>query len=153
MNIAGLQLHPLKRFEKESGAVLHMLRADASHFKVFGEIYFSYANPGYVKGWKLHTKIEQNFAVPCGDVRFVFFDDRPASPTRGATETVIIGLSNYQLLSVPNDLWYSFAANSATPAIIANCTTIPHDPTESRMLPLGEKAMPDAWDLSLYRPG
>ena len=38
------------------GAIYHMLRSDDQDFIKFGEIYFSIAYPGVIKGWHEHTK-------------------------------------------------------------------------------------------------
>ena len=42
----------------------------------FGELYFSEVNFGEIKAWKKHKKMVMNLIVPCGEVKFVFFDDR-----------------------------------------------------------------------------
>jgi 3-oxoacyl-[acyl-carrier-protein] synthase-3 len=43
-----------------------MLKATDSHFITFGEIYFSIAWPGVVKGWHVHTSMTINNAVVIG---------------------------------------------------------------------------------------
>ena len=44
--IEGLLKTPLKQIQDERGKVMHMLRATDPHFNKFGEVYFSWANPG-----------------------------------------------------------------------------------------------------------
>ena len=73
--IYGLRIIPLKEISDQRGTVLHMLRSDSENFKKFGEIYFSEINPGYVKTWKKHLKMTQNFTVPAGKVIFKFYDE------------------------------------------------------------------------------
>ncbi|MES3037933.1 MAG: dTDP-4-dehydrorhamnose 3,5-epimerase family protein [Bdellovibrionota bacterium] len=132
----GVNLVPLKIIKDDRGMVMHMIRSDQPNFKKFGEIYFSVTNPGVTKGWKRHRIMEQNFAVPQGEMEFTLFDDRPASATQGKYQRVQLGLNNYQLLQVPPMIWYCFSTKGSESAMIANCATIPHDPSESETAPL-----------------
>lgn len=135
--IDGLVMTPLRELADARGAVLHMLRADAPPFRGFGECYFSEIKPGIIKGWKRHRLQTQNLAVPHGRVRFAVFDNRESSRTTGRLELIELGRPDaYRLLSIPPMLWYVFACISATPALIANCTDVPHDPAESEVLEL-----------------
>lgn len=140
--IEGVIIKPLHVFTNESGGVMHMLRSDDSIFEKFGEVYFSYVNPGYVKGWKKHLKMTQHFAVPAGNINVVIYDDREGSSTRGEILEVNIGRSNYQLLRIPSLLWYAFRAVGDEPALIANCTDFPHDPDEMVTTPLDDSNIP-----------
>lgn len=146
MGIENVKIFPLKKIEDERGAVMHMLRSNQEHFQTFGEIYFSLVNPGVVKGWKLHKKIHQNMAVPEGEIKIVIFDSRKDSSTFGQTQEIVFGNSNYCLLQLPPGVWYSFKAISPTHAIIANCTTAPHDPEESIVLPLNTPEISYNWN-------
>jgi dTDP-4-dehydrorhamnose 3,5-epimerase len=134
--IAGLEIVPVKVFENEKGKLLHVLRCDSSFFEKFGEAYMSVTYPGVIKGWKYHKTLRQNFVVPAGTVKFVFYDDRIDSLTKGNIVEIETGESNYFLLKIPAQLWYSFKTISQTSSIILNCATEPHDPTESINLEL-----------------
>jgi dTDP-4-dehydrorhamnose 3,5-epimerase len=130
--ISGVEIHPLREIADERGAVLHMLRNDASWFRGFGEIYFSEVKPGAVKAWKRHRVMTQHFAVPFGRIRLVVFDDRQESPSNGTVMTIEIGRPDaYQLVIVPPAVWYGFSAIGSTTALLANCADTPHDPGES----------------------
>ena len=122
-----------------------MMRNDSESYKGFGEIYFSFTNPGVVKGWKKHTKMVQNFAVPVGEIKLVVFDDREDSPSKGSVKEMMLSPDNYNLVTVPNNLWYSFKATSNVPGMIANCSTIPHDPEETMGRPLEDERIPYRW--------
>ncbi len=129
--IDGVIVQPLKVIRDERGAVLHMLRADASFFRKFGEVYFSEVHPGVVKAWRRHRRMAQHLAVPVGRAKFVIVDDRDTSPTRGRVAEVILGRPDaYQLLVLPPLLWYGFQALGVAAALVVNCTDLPHDPTE-----------------------
>jgi dTDP-4-dehydrorhamnose 3,5-epimerase len=99
----------------------------------FGEIYFSKVMPGKIKAWKRHKKMTQNFAVPFGQIKLVFYDDRDYSKSQGRMETLVLGRpDNYYLVKVPPLLWYDgFQGVSSTPSILANCADMVHAPEES----------------------
>lgn len=137
--IEGLALVALRTIVDERGAVLHMLRADAADFRGFGECYFSEVNPGAVKGWKRHRRQTQNLAVPVGRVRFVLYDARVASATEGVLNVVELGRPDaYARLRIPPMVFYGFICAGDRPALVANCTDLPHDPDESEVLALEE---------------
>jgi dTDP-4-dehydrorhamnose 3,5-epimerase len=128
--IDGVGIVPLRRVTDARGMVLHMLRADDPHFLRFGEIYFSVVNPGAVKAWRRHTRTTANYAVPLGTIRLVLFDDRVGSPSCGRVVERLMGEPDYCLVTIPPGVWSGFRGESAGPALVANCTTDPHDPAE-----------------------
>ena len=138
-------LTPLARMGNEQGTVSRMLRATDPVFRRFGEIYFSSVPPHIVKDWRLHRSLTMNLAVPLGTVRFVLFDDRDGSATRGTTSEYVLGDDNYQLLTIPNGIWTSFGNLSNTPALVANCASEPHDPAEIVRRTLDDPPVPNAW--------
>ncbi len=144
--IDGVEVRPLKIFCDERGQVMRMLRSDDPLFKGFGEVYFSVTNPGVVKGWKKHLKMTQHFAVPRGNIKLVLYDGRKVSATCGKVQEVLMGEDNYQLVRIPADIWYGFACVGQSPAMIANCSDIPHDPAESVQVALEDKTVPYTWD-------
>lgn len=145
--IHGVTLTPRKVIWDQRGAVLHFLRRDDPAFSAFGEVYFSETLPGVVKAWKRHQRMTQCFIVPAGRMRFVLHDDRANSPSQGRTEEVVLGRPDaYALLRVPPLVWYGFAAVGNQPALIANCSDLPHDPAESETRPHNDPSMPkNAW--------
>jgi dTDP-4-dehydrorhamnose 3,5-epimerase len=137
--IDGVKVVPLRRIPDERGTVMHMLRRTDEHFIEFGEIYFSSIYPGVVKGWHLHHRMTLNYACVSGRIKMVLYDDREGSPTRGNLMELFLGPDNYCLVQVPTDVWNGFKGMGVEPAIVANCATIPHDPSQSeRMDPFGE---------------
>lgn len=143
--IDGVVIEERKKFEDERGSVMHMLRHDSPLFQKFGEVYFSTVNPGFVKGWKQHKEMTQNFCVPMGNLKLVLFDDREGSPTRGQVQEIEVGSSNYQLVSIPPLLWYSFAAIGDDVAMIANCADMAHRPDESVTRAIDSEEIPYQW--------
>lgn len=146
-SIDGVILTPLRKICDERGKILHMLRSDSPIFKSFGEIYFSVAYPGVVKGWHIHKKMILNYAVVAGMIKMVLYDDRPGSSTRGGLMELFVGEDNYQLVTVPPGIWNGFKGIGTQPAMVANCSSIPHDPNEISRLDPFKNPIPYAWDL------
>ena len=145
--IDGVVVTPLRQIGDERGKVMHMLRADAPHFVSFGEIYFSTVFPGVVKGWHVHRKMVLNYAVPHGRIKFVLYDDRDGSRTKGEVNEFFLGPDNYQLVTVPPLVWNGFKGVGTEMAIVANCASIPHDPTELERLDPRDPRIPYDWEI------
>lgn len=145
--IDGVIISPLGQIVDERGKVMHMLRSDAQHFQGFGEIYFSAVHPGAIKGWHIHKKMVLNYAVPHGHIKFVLYDDREGSRTRGEIQEIFMGPDNYCLVTVPPLVWNGFKGVGMETAIVANCASIGHDPSEiDRMNPF-DPAIPYDWAI------
>jgi dTDP-4-dehydrorhamnose 3,5-epimerase len=144
--IDGIRIKQPKIIRDERGQVMHMLRRDDQEFySAFGEVYFSIINPGVVKAWKRHLKMTQNLAVPRGQIKLVIYDDRPGSLTQGQIQEIITGENNYQLIKIPPMLWYGFQCVSQSEAMLANCSDMPHDPSESQQLGINEAKINYQW--------
>ena len=109
---------------------MHMLRSTDPHFEKFGEIYFSVAYPQVIKGWHLHTKQTQFYAVIQGMIKLVLFDERKDSKTNGEIMELFTGEDNYQLIRIPVGVVNGYKTIGVKPAIVANCATLPHEPNE-----------------------
>ncbi len=145
--IDGVVLTPLKQIFDERGKVMHMLSCNSPVFRNFGEIYFSCTHPGVVKAWHLHKEMTLNYAVISGEIKFVLFDDRPESPTRGEVQEMFISPENYFLVTVPPGIWNGFKSVGANPSIVANCSTMPHNPDEIIRRKPDDSSIPYCWKL------
>ncbi|MDR3414442.1 MAG: dTDP-4-dehydrorhamnose 3,5-epimerase family protein [Formivibrio sp.] len=145
--ISGVQIIPLRQIVDERGKIMHMLRADADHFVSFGEIYFSCVNPGAIKAWHIHKIMTLNYAVPFGQIKFVLYDDREDSPTRGEIQEIFLGPDSYNLVVVPPLVWNGFKGIGTTPALIANCASIPHNAGEIERKNPFDPSIPYDWAL------
>lgn len=145
--ITGVKVTPLSQIHDERGKVMHMLRCDSEGFSGFGEIYFSCIYPGSIKGWHIHKEMTLNYAVPYGNVKFVLYDDRKNSPTKGELQEFFLGPDNYMLVTVPPLVWNGFKGIGQTMAIVANCASIPHDPEEIERLDPFDISIPYDWEI------
>ena len=145
--IEGVSVKPLRQILDERGKIMHMIRNDDPNFISFGEIYFSSIYPGVIKGWHLHKKMTLNYAVLYGTIKLVLYDDRNSSKTCGELQEIFIGPENYCLVQIPPLVWNGFKGIGTTPSIVANCSTIPHDPDEIKRLDPCDKRIGYNWDI------
>ncbi len=143
--IQGVQIFPLKKIPDHRGMIMHMLRADDPHFEKFGEIYFSMVYPGIVKGWHLHTQMTLHYAVVVGAIKLVLYDDREDSPTRGKIQEIFMGEDHYCLVKIPPGIWNGFQGLGKEKSIVANCSTLPHDPSEIQRIDPYQNQIPYRW--------
>ena len=144
--IDGVVIRPLRQILDERGKIMHMLRNDDPDFEAFGEIYFSVVYPGVIKGWHLHSRMTLNYAVPAGSIKLVLYDDRGASRTRGELMELFTGPDNYCLIRIPPRVWNGFKGIGTSPSIVANCSTIPHQPEEIERMDPHNSRIPYKWD-------
>lgn len=145
--IDGVRIIPLRQIVDERGKIMHMLKSTDEHFISFGEIYFSTAWPGAIKGWHVHRSMTVNNAVVSGRAKLVMYDLRESSPTRGEVQEVFIGEDNYALVQIPPGIANGYKAYGDKPVILANCATEPHDPQEIERIDPFTSDIPYDWSL------
>jgi len=145
--IDGVKITPLRQIPDERGKIMHMLRSNVEGFSGFGEIYFSCVYPNAIKAWHIHKKMVLNYAVPLGHIKFVLYDDRAESPTRGELQEIFLGPDHYKLVTVPPMIWNGFKGLGMEMAIVANCASIPHDPDEIDRLDPFDPSIPYDWAI------
>jgi len=121
---------PLLRISDPRGDILHMLKSSDDVFTEFGEIYFSFLRPNSFKTWRRQRLSTSQICVPVGDVRILVADLRHESEQQGLILDTRIGSSSYTLVTIPPMVWYAFEAVSEKDALIANCASVRHDPTQ-----------------------
>ena len=134
--IDGINISPLKIINGNEGFIMHALKKNETDFNEFGEAYFSSVNYKSIKGWKKHTKMISNLIVPIGEIRFVFFDDRLGSITKGMFLEVYLKKENYSRLCVQPGIWMAFQGMSKNLNVLLNISSILHDPNETIIEPI-----------------
>ena len=145
--IDGVIITPLKQIPDERGKIMHMLRSTDPHFNAFGEIYFSFVHPGVIKGWHIHKEMVLNYAVPFGKIKLVLYDDRQGSPTLNQVQEIFLGPENYCLVTIPPMIWNGFKGIGTETSIVANCASLPHDPTEIDRKDPFDPSIPYSWEI------
>mgnify|MGYP001230285300 FL=1 len=146
--IEGVKIIPLRKIPDERGSIMHMLRNDDAHFEQFGEVYFSTAYPGSIKGWHEHTKQVQFYAVIQGMIKLVLYDNREESKTYKKLIEIFMGEQNYVLVRIPTGVINGYKGIGDKTSIVANCATIPHIPNGEmhRYDPMSDD-IPYNWDI------
>ena len=110
-----------KKIINRKGNILRIIKKDSKGYKGFGEAYFTWINPGKIKGWKKHDKMILNLVVPVGKVKFVFF-----SPVTNKFKIIIIGENIYSRINVPPKTWFAFQCLSKKRSLVLNFSNIQH---------------------------
>ena len=138
----GVRLTPLATIAGSQGAVMHVMTSAGPGFHGFGEAYFTTVDEGAVKGWKLHEQLVCNLVVPVGAVRFVLYDDREGSASRGQFEEAVLSPDDYRRLTIPNGVWFAFQGRAHGLNLVLNLANIAHVDGEQRSLPLENDLIP-----------
>ncbi|OFX35583.1 MAG: dTDP-4-dehydrorhamnose 3,5-epimerase [Bacteroidetes bacterium GWA2_32_17] len=128
--INGVCLTQVKQIFHPKGNVFHAIKKSDVGFNGFGEAYFSTINFSEIKPWKKHLSMTLNFVVPSGEIRFVIYDDRENSSTKGNFMDVTLSHSNYKRLTIPPGLWVAFEGIGMNLNLLLNIADLEHDPQE-----------------------
>ena len=131
--IEGVSLHPLRQISVPKGDLWHAFKSTDEGYVGFGEAYFTQISSHEIKGWKRHNRYVLNLVVVSGAVKFVVYDDREGSATKGEFQEVVLSPNdNYQRLTVAPGLWMAFAgADSNQTSMLMDLIPEVHDPSES----------------------
>ncbi len=131
VNIEGVILTPLKQIKKEEGSIYRALKKNEISFHGFGEAYFSFINLNQIKAWKIHSKMWLNLIVPFGSIKFVLFDQRENSKTKGIYFEIMLDPEiNYKRLTIPPGVTFGFKGIGDGVNLVLNVANIEHDPDE-----------------------
>jgi len=130
ITVDGVLLTPLKQIFHPKGNVFHGIKKSDPGFYGFGEAYFSMIHPGDIKPWKKHLRMTLNFIIPIGSIRFVIYDDREKSSSKGLFFDVILGENNYQRITIPAGVWVAFQGIGEEINLLLNIANLEHDPLE-----------------------
>jgi dTDP-4-dehydrorhamnose 3,5-epimerase len=145
--IEGVRVSERRQIIDDRGKIVHMLRCDDDEYLGFGEVYFSWVNPGKVKAWHLHSRMALNYTCPVGAVRLALYDTRSASPTLGELMEVEMSADAHRLVQVPPGVWNGFVGLRDYPSMVCNCATLPHDPDEITRRDPDDPEFPYAWPV------
>lgn len=104
--------------------------------------------PGVVKGWGLHERHDDRYAIMFGEVELVCYDERESSPTFGEVSKVVLSEHRRCVVNVPAGVWHADRNIGSRDAVVVNFPTIPYDhgaPDKLR-LPLDTPRIPFRFD-------
>jgi dTDP-4-dehydrorhamnose 3,5-epimerase len=146
--IEGIKLKKLKVIPDERGRLQEILRADDEQFIKFGQVYFTTAYPGVVKGWHYHKIQTDNITVIRGMMKLVLYDARVNSPTHGELMELFLGEHNPLLVYIPPMILHGMKCIGTEEAMALNIPTEPYNyvqPDEYR-LPWDDSSIPYNWE-------
>ncbi|MBU1317893.1 MAG: dTDP-4-dehydrorhamnose 3,5-epimerase family protein [candidate division Zixibacteria bacterium] len=136
--IDGVKIKRLRTIPDERGFLMEVLRNDDDMFIRFGQVYITAAYPGVVKAWHYHHEQVDNFTIISGMAKFVLYDRRDDSPTKGDVNEFFIGDRNPMLIQIPCGVCHGFKALGHETAIALNVPDREYDyeaPDEMRIDP------------------
>lgn len=136
--IDGIILTPLEKIIHPKGDVMHGMKKSDQGYTEFGEVYFSTIFKDEIKPWKKHQKMTLNLIVPEGEIKFVVFDDRQTSKTKGNFFDINLSPQNYCRLTIPPNVWMAFKGIGCKKNILLNIADMEHDPEEIVRLELNQ---------------
>lgn len=125
--IEGVEVKDLKIIPDERGMLAEILRNDEKIFKKFGQVYFTTAYPGVVKGWHFHKVQWDHFVCLHGMVKLVLYDSREKSPTFREVNEFFLGIRNPKLVSIPPLVYHGFKCVSEEECLMINVPTEPYN--------------------------
>jgi len=146
--IEGVRTKDLICHPDERGRLWEILRADDEIFDTFGQVYVTTAHPGVVKAWHAHRLQTDFFTVLSGRARFVLYDMRPDSRTRGQLQEFLLGRDRLQLITIPPGVYHGFKCVGEQEVMALNCPTRPYnaqEPDELRLPPDSDQ-IPYDWN-------
>ena len=133
--IEGVVIKPLRIIPDDRGYLMEILRDDDEIFAGFGQAYITTCCPGIVKAWHAHRHQVDNICCLQGTAKLGLFDDREDSPTRGQTQSIILGQVNPVLVQIPPLVWHGFTPVGPETILMLNIPTehyVYDDPDELR---------------------
>ena len=147
--IDGVKVEDLRVIPDERGYLMEMFRSDSPDYQKFGQVYMTLVYPNVVKAWHYHKKQTDNFFCVRGMAKVALYDDREGSPTRGQTDTFVIGWQRQRRITIPPGVYHGFTAVGTLPAAIINLPTELYDydsPDEYR-LPFDDPSIGYDWTV------
>ena len=120
--IEGVVVRPLKRLEDARGWLMELYREDELEPTCRPAMaYVSQTFPGVIRGPHEHREQTDCFAfVGPGQFKLYLWDARPDSHTLGHKQTMLVGVENRVLVSVPPGVVHAYRCVSQTPAWVFN---------------------------------
>jgi dTDP-4-dehydrorhamnose 3,5-epimerase len=124
----GVRMRPLPSHFDARGSVTELFdpRWDF-HPDPFVFSYFFTIRPGVVKGWNLHERHEDRYALVKGELELVLYDPREGSPAFQEICVIRISEANRCLVTVPRNVWHADYNVGSEDLIVVNYPTMAYD--------------------------
>lgn len=143
--IDGLIIHQPPIHVDHRGALVEMFTIDAFWEQDFAYAYQTSIRPNTLKGWYAHERKNDRYHIVRGELLLCLYDDRPKSPTRGLTQTLVLSERSARQVFIPARIWHLSLNVGSEEAILVNLPTAKyhhaapdrlHIPWDSQLIPL-----------------
>ncbi len=147
--IHGVNVRQAIPIEDRRGEIIEIYRPSwGYHEAPLVYIYQVVVRPKAIRGWVLHEKQDDRIFVSSGVLRWVMFDDRLESPTRGLLNDFTFSDRTRTLFTIPCGVFHAVQNVGDREAVFINMPTRPYDhqnPDKFR-LPLKNDRIPFSFD-------
>lgn len=104
--------------------------------------------PGVTKGWGLHARHDDRYALIQGAMELVCYDVREDSPTVGQVSKLVLSEHRRQLVNVPAGVWHADRNIGSSDVLVVNFPTTLYDHTapDKVRLPLDTPEIPYSFE-------
>ena len=115
--IEGVIVRELGNILTRSGYMSEIFRTDWEGLDIgVRQVNWMQLNPDGVTDWHVHHRQTDHLIAVGGGIKLALFDDRPMSPTKGASEIIRFGALRPLLVVVPSGVWHGLRNESGAPA-------------------------------------
>ena len=143
--ISGLVINRRPAVEDTRGEIVEVFNpAWNLHPDPLVYIYQASIRPGAIKGWVVHEKQDDRIFTVIGVMRWVFFDNRPDSPTYKLLNDITVSEHNRALIIIPRWVYHAVMNVGTCDAYFVNSPTKAYnhaDPDKLR-LPMKNDLIP-----------
>ena len=100
-------------FQTPQGKLLKYIRQDHKNVHSFGESYFSWLNPGTVKGWYLHKRYKSYMTSPTCNLHLAIFNEEQSFEFKLTSDS-------FGYVIIPKGYYYAMKSLDQSPSLIVN---------------------------------
>ncbi|SHM95676.1 polysaccharide biosynthesis C-terminal domain-containing protein [Roseibium suaedae] len=145
--IDGVYVRDLRLITNPKGSVREFVRRDDPDFPGFGQVHIVETMPGIVRAWFRHYRQFDQLSCIRGKVRVGLYDDRPDSPTLGASMDFVIDADKPVVVGIPPMVWHGFATAGEVPSVLVqhNNQAFNHGQPDEEKRPHDANGFPIVW--------
>jgi len=112
-------------------------------------VYTAMVRPGRIKGWVYHKLQADRIYSITGFVKYVLWDSRPDSPTRGMINEIYLTERNRGLLRIPPFVVHAVQNVGNIDATFVNMPTVPYNHANPDKYRVAPESVPYSFDKGL----
>ena len=152
--IDGVVIKDIDVFCDERGYLIEVMRLNdvEMHSENIKQIICTYAYPGMVKGFHLHSRQEDHLVCVTGMVKTVLYDYREKSPTYGVINEIFMGELSPKAVFIPPGVFHGYKNIGQNVAAIIGLPSLIYDiddVDERRVDPMNNHLFDYNWDCKI----